>query len=94
MRRLKKMDQERLAEAVGARLDLTANMLRSPEVPTGSHAPKKQNPEEGLDRSGSEDLQRRLTMDLQRCLWNAALKRRGATQWIDLRETNDRNDTS
>lgn len=56
MRRLKKMDRERLAEAIGTRLDLTANTLRSPEVPIGSHAPKKRNPEEGLDRSGSKDL--------------------------------------
>ena len=33
MHRLKKMDRERLAEAIGTRLDLTANTLQSSETP-------------------------------------------------------------
>ena len=33
MQRLKKMDRERLAEAIGTRLDLTANSLQSLETP-------------------------------------------------------------
>lgn len=56
MQRLKKMDRERLAEAIGTRLDITANTLRSPEVPIGSHAPKKRIPEEGQEPSGRKDM--------------------------------------
>ena len=36
MQRLKKMDRERLAEAIGTRLDLTANSLQSLETPIAS----------------------------------------------------------
>ena len=56
MQRLKKMDRERLAEAIGTRLDLTANTLRSPEIPIGSHAPKKRNADEGSEKSESKDV--------------------------------------
>ena len=34
MQRLKKMDRERFAEAIGTRLDLTAKTIKSPESPS------------------------------------------------------------
>ena len=38
MKRLKKMDQERLAEAIGTRLDTSANTLRIPEMSKASQS--------------------------------------------------------
>lgn len=46
MQRLKKMDRERLAEAIGTRLDLTTNTLQSPESPTIAHIPKRKSDDE------------------------------------------------
>lgn len=46
MQRLKKMDRERLAEAIGTRLDLTANSLQSVETPIVSRAPKRKSKDE------------------------------------------------
>ena len=55
MQRLKKMDRERLAEAIGTRLDLTANTLKSPEIAVASHAPKRRNEDDGVESSRNED---------------------------------------
>ena len=56
MQRLKKMDRERLAEAIGTRLDLTTNLLESPEIAVGSHAPKRRSEDNELERSKSKDV--------------------------------------
>lgn len=46
MQRLKKMDRERLAEAIGTRLDLTGNAPRSLEGPVVAQAPKRKSEDE------------------------------------------------
>ena len=43
MQRLKKMDRERLAEAIGTRLDLTANSLQSLETPIAARTSKRKS---------------------------------------------------
>lgn len=55
MQRLKKMDRERLAEAIGTRLDLTANTLKSPEIAVGSNAPKRRGADDRLESSKSKE---------------------------------------
>ncbi|KAL8827249.1 MAG: hypothetical protein Q9191_003302 [Dirinaria sp. TL-2023a] len=55
MQRLKKMDRERLAEAIGTRLDLTANTLKSPEIAIASHAPKRRSADDGLESSNRKE---------------------------------------
>ena len=55
MQRLKKMDRERLAEAIGTRLDLTANTLKGPEVPLVTHTSKRK-PEDELKKTENKDL--------------------------------------
>lgn len=55
MQRLKKMDRERLAEAIGTRLDLTANTLQGPETPLVTHTSKRK-PEGDLKRTENKDL--------------------------------------
>ena len=55
MQRLKKMDRERLAEAIGTRLDLTtANNLQSIETPIVARASKRK-PEDGPEETGTKD---------------------------------------
>ena len=46
MQRLKKMDRERLAEAIGTRLDLTANTFPNPETPIVARTSSKRKPDE------------------------------------------------
>ena len=46
MQRLKKMDRERLAEAIGTRLDLTANHLQSIETPIVARTSKQKSEDE------------------------------------------------
>ena len=46
MQRLKKMDRERLAEAIGTRLDLTANSLQSLEAPIADRTSKRKSEDE------------------------------------------------
>ena len=46
MQRLKKMDRERLAEAIGTRLDLTANNLQSIETPIVNRTSKRKSEDE------------------------------------------------
>ena len=55
MQRLKKMDRERLAEAIGTRLDLTANSLKSVESPMISRASKHKS-EDGPTKVENEDV--------------------------------------
>ena len=55
MQRLKKMDRERLAEAIGTRLDLTANVLQSQEAPTVTR-PSKRTHEEGFKEAETGDV--------------------------------------
>ena len=45
MQRLKKMDRERLAEAIGTRLDLSANSLQRLETPVVARVPKQSKSE-------------------------------------------------
>ena len=54
MKRLKKMDQERLAEAIGTRLDTSANTLRIPEIPRASQSNAKSS-REVVQRTRTED---------------------------------------
>lgn len=54
MQRLKKMDRERLAEAIGTRLDVSANTLRSPEIPVVARTSKKRNSDNGLEQTKNE----------------------------------------
>lgn len=52
MQRLKKMDRERLAEAIGTRLDLTANTSQNPEtLPVARTSSKRKSDEEGTTRT-------------------------------------------
>ena len=46
MQRLKKMDRERFAEAIGTRLDLRANSLQNPETPVASRTSKRKSEDE------------------------------------------------
>ena len=48
MQRLKKTDRERLAEAIGTRLDLTANSLQNVDTPVVSRASKRKSEDEPL----------------------------------------------
>ena len=66
MHRLKKMDRERLAEAIGTRLDVSANTLRSPEIPVVARTSKKRNSDNGLEQTKNEsDLDYDWTFTLQ-----------------------------
>ena len=51
MQRLKKMDRERLAEAIGTRLDLTASNLHSLETPivTRTSMPKSEDDQKKIE---------------------------------------------
>ncbi len=51
MQRLKKMDRERLAEAIGTMLDLTANNLHSLETPivTRTSMPKSEDEQKKIE---------------------------------------------
>lgn len=55
MQRLKKMDRERLAEAIGTRLDLTANSLQSLETPIISPASERKS-EDGPTKVEHQDV--------------------------------------
>ncbi len=46
---------EGLAEAIGTRVDLTANTLQGPEVPLVTHASKRK-PNDELKRTENKDL--------------------------------------
>ena len=46
MQRLKKMDRERLAEAIGTRLDLTAHSHQSLETPIAARTSKRKSEDE------------------------------------------------
>lgn len=46
MQRLKKMGRERLAEAIGTRLDLTANSLQTLETPIAARTSKRKSEDE------------------------------------------------
>ena len=54
MKRLKKMDQERVAEAIGTRLDTSANTLRIPEMPKASQS-NAGDSRDALKRTRNED---------------------------------------
>ena len=52
MQRLKKMDRERLAEAIGTRLDLTANTFQNPEtLLVARTSSKRKSDEEGTTKT-------------------------------------------
>ena len=54
MQRLKKMDRERLAEAIGTRLDVSANTLQGPEIPVLARTSKKRNSDNRLEQTKNE----------------------------------------
>lgn len=48
------MDRERLAEAIGTRLDVSANTLQSPESPVVARTSKKRDSDNGLEQTKNE----------------------------------------
>ena len=54
MQRLKKMDRERLAAAIGTRLDVSANTLQGPEIPVLARTSKKRNSDNRLEQTKNE----------------------------------------